>query len=93
MKRLVNVVDVEKDGLESLLGQYIQVWCLNYIYAGKLIGVNTHDVVLAEAVVVYETGKLGDKQFKLAESAGVEELFIRTSAIESYALALQLISP
>jgi hypothetical protein len=91
MKRIVNVVETEGDGLESLLGEFVQLWCLNYIYAGKLLGVNTDSVVLGDAVVVYETGKLGDKQFKIAESAGVSELFVRIPAIESYALAPQLV--
>ena len=57
MKRLVNVVETETDGLEKLMGEYVQVWCLNYIYAGKLIGVNDKNVCLADSVVVYETGR------------------------------------
>ena len=61
------VIEVKGDGLESLLGEHVQLWCLNYIYSGKLVGVNTNDVVLTEAVVVYETGKMTDKQFKFAE--------------------------
>lgn len=91
MKRIVNVVETEGDGLQSLLGEFVQLWCLNYIYSGKLVGVNEHDVVLAEAVVVYETGKLTDKQFKFAEPVAADELFIRTAAIESYSRAPQLV--
>ena len=79
------------DGLESLLGEYVQLWCLNYIYSGKLVGVNTNDVVLVEAVVVYETGKMTENQFKFAEPVSSEELFVRTAAIESYSLAPQLV--
>lgn len=86
-----NPVESKADGLESLLGEYVQLWCLNYIYSGKLIGVNTNDVVLSEAVVVYETGKMTDKQFKFAEPVASEELFVRTAAIESYSLAPQLV--
>lgn len=91
MKRVVNVVESEGDGLESLLNEYVQLWCLNYIYAGKLIGVNKDDVVLSGAVVVYETGGLKDARFKDAQPVGVEELFIRTTCIESYSLAPQLV--
>lgn len=91
MKRIVNVVESEGDGLESLLGERVQLWCLNYIYAGTLIGVNQHDVVLQDAVVVFETGKMTDKQFKFAEPCASKELFVRTSAIESYFLAPQLV--
>lgn len=91
MKRIVEVVETKNDGLESLLGQYVQLWCLNYIYSGKLVGVNQHDVVLVEAVVVYETGKMTNKQFKFAEPVASGELFVRTAAIESYTLAPQLV--
>ena len=84
-------VEVQGDGLESLLGEMVQLWCLNYIYSGKLIGVNTNDVVLEDAVVVYETGKMTDKQFKFAEPVASKELFVRTAVIESYSLAPQMV--
>ena len=87
-----NPTEVLKDGLESLLGEMVQLWCLNYIYSGKLIGVNTNDVDLQDAVVVYETGKMTDKQFKFAEPVSDREHhFVRTSAIESYGRAPQLV--
>jgi hypothetical protein len=83
--------EVQGDGLESLLGEMVQVWCINYIYSGKLIGVNTADIVLEDAVVVYETGKMTDKQFKFAEPVASKELFVRTAVIESYSLAPQMV--
>lgn len=91
MKRVVSCVESEGDGLEGLLGEQVQLWCMNYIYAGTLIGVNQHDVVLKDAVVVYETGKMTDKKFSFAEPVAAEEIFIRTAAIESYSLAPQLV--
>ena len=87
----ISTMEVQEDGLLKLLGEQVQLWCLNYIYAGKLIEVNKEDVVLEDAVVVYETGNMKDKQFKLAESTADKELFIRTAAIESYSLAPQMI--
>lgn len=91
MKRIVNIVESTGDGLEGLLGERVQLWCMNYIYAGTLIGVNQHDVVLEDAVVVYETGKMTDKAFKFAEPVASKELYVRTAAIESYSLAPQLV--
>lgn len=82
MKRIVE--DTEVSGLESLIGETVQVWCVNYIYSGKLVGVSEHDIELADSVVVYETGPLTDKGWKDAQATGVPGLFIRTSAIESY---------
>lgn len=84
MKRLIE--EVNGEGLESLLGETVMVWCLNYIYRGKLIGVNTDDILLEDASVVYETGEL-----KAPEPATQEPLpgqwYIRTSVIESYGKA------
>ena len=89
MKRIVE--STEADGLESLLGENVQLWCLNYIYAGTLVGVNKHDVCLKNAHVVFETGELNAKAFKDAQPISADELFIRTAAIESYCLAPMLV--
>ena len=44
------------EGLESLLGQNVTLFCMNYIYAGKLVGVDDVQVKLDDAKIVYETG-------------------------------------
>ena len=36
MKKLVEVTEVDGEGLESFLGQEITLYCLNYIYTGEL---------------------------------------------------------
>ena len=84
MKKLVNVQEVEGEGLVSLLGQNVMVVCMNYIYAGKLVGVNDEDILLESAHLVYETGPFSDKNYKDAQKLPSEEWLIRTSAIESY---------
>jgi hypothetical protein len=81
MKTIVEVS--EKEGLEGLLGGRIAVWCCNYIYSGILSGVSDSEIKLTDASVVYETGSLGEKQFKLSEKLP-SDWYIRTSAIESY---------
>lgn len=58
MKKLVNVTEVEGEGLLSLLGERITLFCLNYIYTGTLVGVNDTCVRLDDAGIVYETGEL-----------------------------------
>lgn len=83
MKKLVDVQEVSGEGLVGLLGQRVTLFCLNYIYEGKLIGVNDADVLLEEAGIVYETGVLtGPKRQDLQPLPG--NLYVRTSAIESY---------
>src|SRR5208282_5297819 len=56
MKQIVTVTEVEGEGLEALLGQNVLLFCLNYIYTGKLVGVNSTFVKLEGAKIVYETG-------------------------------------
>jgi len=92
MKRVVKFEESEKSPLEEMAGQYVQLWCLNYIYSGKLVGVNDSEVILVDSQVVYETGKLIDKGWNYSESTGVDELVVRLSAIESYSLAPQLVT-
>ena len=55
--------NVEGAGLETLMGERVTLFCLNYIYTGKLVGVNSSCVLLEEAAIVYETGELGDKKW------------------------------
>lgn len=40
MKKLVSVTEVSGEGLLALIGERITLFCLNYIYTGKLIVVN-----------------------------------------------------
>ena len=85
MKKLVNVTEVEGEGLVKLLGERVILFCLNYIYTGELVGVNTHDALLKDGHIVYETGAFSDSKFKDAQRVA-DELYIRTSAIESYSV-------
>lgn len=83
MKKLVTVQEVAGEGLEALLGEYIDVWCINYIYSGKLVGVNTNDILLDEAVCVYDTGALTAAKFQDAQPFP-HPRYVRINAIESY---------
>jgi hypothetical protein len=83
MKKMVNVTEVEGEGLVALLGENVILFCANYFYAGKLVGVNKDDVLLEEASIVYETGELCAKTWKDAQKLPAD-LYVRTSMIESY---------
>ena len=83
MKKLVSVTEVEGEGLMSLLGQRVTLFCLNYIYAGKLAGVNETCVLLEEAAIVYETGAFTDSKWKDAQGLP-SPLYVMLGAIESF---------
>jgi hypothetical protein len=86
MKQVVTTVEVDHEGLEALLNQEVCVFCLNYIYAGKLIGVNDKFIKLKDASIVYETGPFSTKGYKDAQRLPTEFWYVQTSVIESYGL-------
>jgi hypothetical protein len=81
----VPVIEVENEGLISLLQQNVTLFCMNYIYTGKLVGVNDKYVKLEKASVVYETGAFTDKNFKDAQPLP-NDLYVMHSAIESFTI-------
>lgn len=83
MKKLVQ--EIEGEGLEKLLGETVTLFCLNYFYNGKLIGVNESCVLLQDPKIIYETGVFSDKAWKDAQSMDIEELYVQKAAIESFA--------
>jgi hypothetical protein len=84
MKKLVKVEEIEGEGLLALLGEQIILLCMNYFYAGKLVGVNEKDVMLEDGGIVYETGAFTDTTWKdFQKIPGT--LYVRTAAIEAYA--------
>lgn len=80
MKKLV---EVREDGIESLMGEQVILLCLNYFYAGKLVGVNRTCVLLHEAKIVYETGEWGASAWKDAQAIG-QPLYVQRSKIEAF---------
>ena len=84
MKVLQEVVEVSGEGLEALLNKRITLFCANYIYTGKLIGVNTTCVKLEDPSIVYATGAFNEKAYADEQSLGVKTFYVQTSAIESF---------
>ena len=81
MKKLI---EVENGGLLSLLDENVLIFCVNYIYTGKLIGVNDDCIQLSDAKLVYETGAFSDANYKDAQPLSTSEWFIQLAAIESF---------
>ncbi len=81
MKKIVE--EVSGEGLQKLLGERVTLFCLNYIYTGRLIGVNETCVLLTEAAIVYETGELNSKNWKDAQALP-HDWYVQLSAVESF---------
>lgn len=84
MKVLQEVVEVSGEGLEALMGKKVTLFCANYIYTGKLIGVNLTCIKLESAAIVYSTGDFKDKAYADEQPLHSKEFYVQTSAIESF---------
>lgn len=89
MKKLVKVEEVSGEGLVALMGEQVILFCLNYIYSGKLIGVNETFVKLENAHIVYSTGAFTEKKFNDSQKVN-DEHYIQIAAIESFGLTKQV---
>jgi len=83
MKKIVTVTEVEGEELESLLGEKVILFCMNYFYFGKLTGVNATCCLLEEGGIVYETGAFTDKAWKDAQPVG-GPLYVVLDKIEAF---------
>lgn len=83
MKKLVQVQEIEGEGLDALLGEQVILFCGNYFYAGKLIGVNDKFVLLEDAGIVYETGAFSDAKWKDFQKMQ-QPIYVMVSHIEAF---------
>ena len=83
MKRLIEEVD--GDGLEGLMGRRVTFFCLNYIYTGKLVGINADCVKLEDAAIVYETGPFDDPKWKDAQPLPNDH-YVMLRTVESFGI-------
>jgi hypothetical protein len=84
MKTITKEVQmIDGEGLEALLGENVILYCINYFYAGKLVGVNEKCVLLEDAEIVYETGALKANTWAEAQSFPYD-IYVMIEAIESF---------
>ena len=85
MKKSVQVVEVEDEGFMALMGQVITIFSLNYIYTGKLIGVNDTCVLLESPSIVYETGGFDSTNWEDAQKLP-NQIYVQIGCIESFGI-------
>lgn len=81
MKKIVE--EVSGEGLHKLLGERITLFCGNYIYTGKLTGINDTCVLLTEAAIVYETGEFSSKEWEDAQRLP-SDWYVQLAWVESF---------
>lgn len=79
------IIEDNTDGLDSYLGERITLFCMNYIYTGKLVGVNATCVKLADPAIVYETGAFNDEKWKDAQPLP-RAIYVQLSAVEAWGI-------
>ena len=84
MKKLI--IEEKNEGLTKLLGEKITLLCLNYIYTGKLIGVNDDCILLEDPSIVFETGCFKEKEYKNVQPLNVKEFYITKNCIEGFGI-------
>lgn len=84
MKKVINVTEVDGEGLEAFLGQKITVYCFGFIYTGILEGVNDRFIKLKGAKIVYSTGSHQSKDWETAEPMPNDYWYVMLNAIESF---------
>lgn len=85
MKKLIEIKEISGEGLLSLMGQRVTLFCQIYIYTGKLVGVNDKYVLLEDPAIVYETGDFKEKEWKDAQSLP-NQTYVFIHAIESFGI-------
>jgi hypothetical protein len=83
MRKIVE--EVSGEGLEKLMGERVTLFCMNYIYTGKLMGVNASCVLLDTASIVYETGALDNNKWGDAQALP-GHWYVHISCIDSFGI-------
>jgi len=82
MKKIIEVTD---EGLEGLFGKNVTLFCINYFYTGKLVGVNDLCVKLESPSIVYDTGKWSDSNWADAQKLP-NDIYVMVSAVEAFGI-------
>lgn len=85
--KIMNVTEVLGEGLESLLGEKVILFCSNYFYSGILKGVNSDCVLLENPSIIYDTGEWSLKNWKDSQRLHCDKLYVNKNHIESFSLS------
>ena len=78
------LIECENEGMESLLGEQVTLFCVNYFYTGTLAGVNEDCVKLENPAIVYDTGPWDDEGYADEQALPCPAIYVRIALIESF---------
>jgi hypothetical protein len=84
MKKVIQVTEVNGEGLEGFLNKRIFIVCRSYFYAGTLMGINDDCVLLEDARFVLESGSFEGKGITSCEKVRGGKLYVAKNAIEAF---------
>lgn len=86
----VEVIEVDGEGLVSLLNQRVLLMCANYFYEGILDGVNDTCCLLSDAGIVYATGPWTEKSWSDRQQLPSDH-YVMLQSIESFCLSPSMV--
>ena len=84
MRKVVQVTEVDGEGLESFLNKRIFLVCRSYFYAGTLTGINDTCVLIEDGRFVLESGSFEGKGIASSEKIKGGRIYIQKNAIEAF---------
>ena len=84
MKKVVQVTEVDGEGLESFLNKRILIICRSYFYSGNLTGINSDCILLEDARFILESGSFEEKGLTNAEKVKGGKIYVNKNSIESF---------
>ena len=86
----IPVVEVENEGFFALLGKNVEVHTPNFIFAGKLEGVNDKFIKISNAHTVFDTGAYTNKNYSDAQKRQQDVWYIMLGSIIAFGETGQL---
>lgn len=84
MKKVIQVTEVEGEGLEAFLNKRIFVVCRSYFYAGTLTGISQECILLEDARFVLQSGSFEGSKFDESEKVKGGKIYVSKNSIESF---------
>lgn len=84
MKKIVQVTEVDGEGLNAFLGKRLFVIAQSFFYEGLLTGVNTDVILLEDASIVLDSGDFAKSGFTYSEKIPGGKCYVLIKNLEAF---------